>query len=147
MRAWIAAAAVVFASTVSGGAQTPAPAASPSPSPSPSPATEATDPDPDSADISLTATVRYRELRMEEPGTAKVEFTGGADAFGTQTALETVWHVDRGTLPRPVPPGTVHRDGAVRLTITTRFADLARLFATAPPESTPVPSASPSPLP
>ena len=147
MRAWIAAAALVFASTVPGGAQTPSPSPSPLPSPSPAAEAEATDPDPDSADISLTATVRYRELRMEQPGTAKVEFTGGADAFGTRTELETVWHVDRGTLPRPVPAGTVHHDGTIRLTITTRFADLARLFATAPPESIPVPAPSPSPLP
>jgi hypothetical protein len=121
--------------------QTPAPSASPAPAPSP----EAVDPDPDSADISITSTVRYRELKFEQVGTPKVEFKGGVDApaLGTRSELKTIWHAERVNLPRPVEPGVIYRDGEVRLTITTRFEDLARLLA----EPAPSPSPSPSPAP
>ena len=142
---------VVLASVLaaSGRAQTPpAPAASPSPSPSPAP--EATDPDPDSADLSITATVSYRELKFEQAGTPKVEFSGRVVApdLGTDAKLHTVWHADRGTLPRPVQPGVVYGPNTIRLTITTRFEDLARLFAeeavpALPPAPLPMPSPSP----
>ena len=135
----------------SGRAQTPPPAAPPPPEPVESAAEDATDPDPDSADLSITGTVRYRELKFEQVGTPKVEFKGQVVApdLGADAKLHTVWHADRGNLPRPVQPGVVYRDGTVRLTITTRFEDLARLFAEdavpgAEPSPKPMPSPSPS---
>ena len=142
---------VVLASTLIGSglaAQTPRPPA-PSPSPSPSAAApeEANDPDPDSADLSITATVSYEELKFDQVGTPKVEFSGQvvAPELGPDAKLHTVWHADRGGLPRPVQPGVVYRDGTVRLTITTRFEDLARLFAEDAPAAQPAPSPSPVP--
>lgn len=83
-------------------------------------------------------------------GTPKVEFSGQVVApdLGADAKLHTVWHADRGTLPRPVQPGVVYRDNAVRLTITTRFEDLARLFAEdAVPAGQPAPKPMPSPRP
>ena len=131
-----------------GHAQTPAPSPAP---PSASPDPEATDPDPDSADLSITATVSYRELKFDQVGTPKVEFSGRvvAPEVAPEARLKTVWHADRGALPKPVQPGVIYRDGTVRLTITTRFEDLARLFAEAPaPASQPTPPPPPpSPVP
>ena len=140
---------VVLVFAASAAAQAPAPATSPSPSPSPA-ASEPADPDPDSADISFTSTVRYKELKFESVGTPKVEFQGGVDApaLGTRSELKTVWHTDRGNLPRPVSPGVIYRDGEVRLTITSRFEDLARMLAEpAPTPMAPSPSPSPTPVP
>ena len=147
MRAWIAVAALVVFSAASGEAQAPPPP-SPSPSPAPSAAVapdDVGDPDPDSADISLTATVRYRELEFEQVGNPKVEFKGGVDApaLGAKAGLATVWHAERVGLPRPVQPGVLYRDGTVRLTITSRFEDLARLFASPAPSPSPSPSPAP----
>jgi hypothetical protein len=107
------------------------------------------DPDPDSADISFTATVRYEGLTFEQVGTPKVEFKGGVDApaLGTSSELKTVWHTERTNLPKPVQPGVLYRDGEVRLTITTRFEDLARLLAEPATPAGPAPSPSPSPSP
>jgi hypothetical protein len=131
------------------GAQTPLSTPSPVPS-SEAPATEATDPDPDSADLSITGSVTYRELKFDQAGTQKVEFSGRVSApeLGADAKLHTVWHTDRGTLPRPVQTGVVYRDNTVRLTITTRFEDLARLFAEdAAPAAQPAPKPMPSPSP
>jgi hypothetical protein len=126
--------------------QAPAPAAQPSPSPAASPAPDETDPDPDSADVSITATVSYKTLKFDQVGTPRVDFTGQiATPQGTRQ-LKTVWHAERINLPRPVQPGVTYRDGSVRLTITTRFEDIARLFAedeAAAPAPSPVPSPPP----
>ena len=142
---------LVLAFAVAAAVHAQAPASAPTPSPAPSPA-EATDPDPDSADLSITGSVRYRELKFDVAGTPKVEFTGrvAAPDLGPDAKLHTVWHADRGTLPRPVQPGVLYRDNTVRLTITTRFEDLARLFAEdAVPaaQAAPKPRPSPSPVP
>lgn len=146
MRAW-SAAAVIFASSLaaSAAAQLPAPVATPSPTP---PA-EAADPDPDSADLSITGSVTYRELRFDHAGTPKVEFTGRvvAPELGPDAKLHTVWHADRGKLPRPVQTGVLYRDNTVRLTITTRFEDLARLFSEDAAAGTPPPAPAPTPSP
>lgn len=149
MRGWLAAVGVL-ASTAVLGAQVPAPAASPSPSAFPSPVSQPADPDPDSADISFTANVKYRELRFEVVGDPNVQFKGGVDApaLGVRSPLNTVWHVERVDLPTPLRPGVTYRDGEVRLTITTRFEDLATLLADpAPTPLAPSPAPSPAPVP
>jgi hypothetical protein len=107
-------------------------------------AVDATDPDPDSADLSITATVHYESLKFEVAGTPKVEFTGGLAAAepGRDAPLRTVWHADRGSLPRPVQPGVVYGPNTIKLTITSRFEDLARLFAE---DAAPAPAPSPQP--
>ena len=151
MKASFGLACAVVAVAAIAAAQSPAP--SPAPAATPSPASDPaddSDPDPDSADISFTSTVRYRELEFEQVGTPKVEFKGGveAPALGTRSELKTVWHAERKNLPKPVQPGVIYRDGEIRLTITTRFEDLARLLAedpSAPPS--PAAGASPSPSP
>jgi pyruvate/2-oxoglutarate dehydrogenase complex dihydrolipoamide acyltransferase (E2) component len=149
MRALVAVVAL-FASVpaVPARAQNPPPAP-PRPSASPAPA-EANDPDPDSADLSITGTVTYRELKFDQAGTPNVEFSGRVQApeLGTDAKLHTIWHTDRGSLPKPVQTGVVYRDNTVRLTITTRFEDLARLFAEdAAPAAQPAPKPMPSPSP
>ena len=147
MRKWVPAAAVLaLVTAASARAQVSAPP--PAPSPAAPPSEEATDPDPDSADLSITGSVTYRELKFEQAGTPKVEFTGGvvAPQLGTNSKLQTVWHADRGSLPRPVQTGVLYRDNTVRLTITARFEDLARLFAEdAPAGDRPAPVPTPSP--
>ena len=144
MKAWAVALAVAAVPAVLASGQTPAP----SPSPAPAAAPEATDPDPDSADLSFTATVKFQELKFDVVGTPNVEFKGGVNAplLGGSSNLKTVWHAERINLPKPVQPGVVYREGGVRLTITTRFEDLARLLAD-PPPSPALPSPSPSPQP
>jgi hypothetical protein len=109
----------------------------PSPSPEPPPETV--------LDLEISADVSYKELRFETVGTPRVEFTGTPDR-------KTVWEAKRRNLPKPVQPGVVYRDGGVHLTITSRFEDLARLFADpgqppAPASPSPAPSPSPSPSP
>jgi hypothetical protein len=142
--------AMVLVSVLAASGRAQTPPAQPSPMPSAPPDADATDPDPDSADLSITATVTYRELKFEEVGTPKVEFSGKvvAPELGVDSKLDTIWHTDRGTLPRPVQPGVLYRDNTVRLTITTRFEDLARLFAEeAVPAAQPAPKPRPSPSP
>ena len=142
MKSWVPVAAVtasLLAATFAFPGQAPAVVASPEP----------TDPDPDSAELSITGSVTYRELKFEEAGTPKVEFTGRvmAPELRQDAKLHTVWHADRGTLPRPVQTGVLYRKNTVRLTITTRFEDLARLFAEdAAPAPTPIPSPTPTPV-
>ena len=80
--------------------------------------------------------MRWRELRFDEVGTPKVEFSGNPDN-------ETVWHADRENLPTPVQPGVTYRNGGVRLVISSRFRELARVLD----ESAASPSPSPSPSP
>ena len=144
MRAWSAVAVILASSFVPAArAQSPAPLVTPSPA---SPVEDAGDPDPDSADLSITGSVTYRELRFEEAGTPKVEFTGRvvAPVLGPEARLDTVWHADRGKLPRPVQTGVLYRDDTVKLTITARFEDLARLFAE-DAAAAPTPAPAPSP--
>jgi hypothetical protein len=133
-------------------APSPAPAASPVPASSPTPVPHASA----APDIEITATVRWRELKFETVGTPRVEFSG-------QPARVTVWEAERENLPTPVQPGVVYKDGGIRLTISSTFADLARLFAEieeglpagsvaaspspAPSPSSPSTSPSPSPSP
>ncbi len=145
-----AAVILVLASAVAAAVHAQAPA---SPSPAPSPTAEATDPDPDSAELSITGSISYRELKFDVAGTPKVEFSGRVTApeLGPDAQLHTVWHADRGSLPRPVAPGVIYRDNTVRFTITNRFEDLARLFAedaapatrAVPTPTAPAPSPSP----
>jgi hypothetical protein len=88
--------------------------------------------------------VHWRDLRFEQVGTPKVEFSGNPDN-------ETVWHADRENLPTPVQPGVTYHDGGVRLVISTRFGELARALegieASPSPAPSPSPSVSPSPSP
>jgi hypothetical protein len=119
---------VVLLAAPPGPSPAPSPATSPAVSPSPGPEAEL------EPDISLTATVRWKELRFEQAGTGKVEFTG-------TDGRKTTWDVERMNLPKPVEPGVTYRDGGVRLTISSRFEDLLRAFAS------PAPAASPSAVP
>jgi hypothetical protein len=141
-------AALVASAGEGAGAQAERP---PTPAPSASPAAANEEPGTEGAepDISLTATVRYRELRFDAVGTPNVVFSGEADN-------KTVWHADRFNLPTPVQPGVTYRDGGVRLTITSTFADLIRMSsepeggaeaAPAPVPSPAVPAAEPPPEP
>jgi hypothetical protein len=84
--------------------------------------------------------VRYRDLRFDQVGTPKVEFSGNPDN-------ETVWHADRENLPKPVEPGVTYRDGGVRLVISTRFRELAAVLDGITASPAPAASASPSPAP
>jgi hypothetical protein len=92
--------------------------------------------------VELTATVHWRELRFEQVGTPKVEFSGNS-------GNETVWHADRENLPNPVQPGVTYHDGGVRLVISSRFRELAEALdgIAASPSPSPSPSVSPSPSP
>lgn len=118
----------------------PSPSASPSAPPAtrplarPSPAVSPATP----PDVELTATVRWRELRFEEVGTPKVEFSGNPDN-------ETVWRADRENLPTPVQPGVTYRNGGVRLVISSRFRELARVLDESAASPSPAVPASPSP--
>ena len=74
-------------------------------------------------DLEITATVRYRQLRFDVVGEPRVEFSGSPER-------KTIWDAQRINLPRPVQPGVVYRDGGVRLTISSMFAALSRLYST-----------------
>ena len=93
-------------------------------------------------DVELSATVHWKELRFDQVGTPKVEFSGNPEN-------ETVWHADRENLPKPVQPGVTYQDGGVRLIISSRFRELARVLeeGAASPSPSPSPTASPSPSP
>jgi len=136
MRRALGAATILLAST----AWSQAPAPSPAPAASPSPAPLASAP----PDLEIRATVRWKELKFETVGTPRVEFSG-------TPARDTVWEAERENLPKPVQPGVVYKDGGIRLTIHSSFADLARLFAELDAgrpvglSASPSPSPSPSP--
>jgi hypothetical protein len=140
MRTLIVAALLAGAASVAA-AQRPA-STSPSPRPSPRRASPSPVPSPGDTppDVEINATVRYRELRFDQVGTPKVEFSGNPDN-------ETVWHADRENLPTPVQPGVTYRDGGVRLVISSRFRELARVLDGLAASPAPAPSASPSPSP
>jgi hypothetical protein len=84
------------------------------------------EPDPavESADISITATVRARELTFEVVPNPTVEFPGTHQR-------ETVWDAVRENLPPAVQPGVTYRDIGIRLKIVSRFADIDRIVAEA----------------
>ena len=85
--------------------------------------------EPDDAglpDLEITATVRYRQLRFDVVGEPRVEFPGTPER-------KTVWETERINLPRPVQPGVVYRDGEIRLTISSMFAALSRLYSSPEP--------------
>lgn len=78
----------------------------------------------ESADVSITATVRAKELTFEVVPNPVVEFPG-------QHKLETVWEAARENLPPAVEPGVTYRDIGIRLKIVSRFADIERIVAEA----------------
>ncbi|HKQ52964.1 MAG TPA: hypothetical protein VJT74_11380, partial [Pyrinomonadaceae bacterium] len=82
------------------------------------------DPAVESADISITATVRARELTFEVVPNPTVEFPGSHKR-------ETVWEAVRENLPPAVEPGVTYRDIGIRLKIVSRFADIDRIVAEA----------------
>ena len=94
-------------------------------------------PTPDSADLSITATVTWRELRFDQVGQPAVEFTGNP-------RRDTVWHAERFNLPTPVEPGVTYKNGGVRLTISSTFAELQRLLDEAEAAASPAPPPPPS---
>lgn len=106
----------------------------------------------ESADVSITATVRARELTFEVVPNPTVEFPG-------RHRRETVWDAVRENLPPAVQPGVTYRDIGIRLKIVSRFADIDRIVAEAlgevpvtdqvsPPEDAkPRPGATPAPTP
>ena len=77
-------------------------------------------------DLEITATVHYRQLRFDIVGEPRVDFSGTPER-------KTIWDAQRINLPRPVQPGVVYRDGGVRLTISSMFAALSRLYSTPDP--------------
>lgn len=91
----------------------------------------------ESADISITATVRARELTFEVVPNPTVEFPGRHER-------ETVWDAVRENLPPAVQPGVTYRDIGIRLKIVSRFADIERIVAEALGE---VPVTDQTPLP
>ena len=74
-------------------------------------------------DLEITATVQWKQLRFDAVGEPTVEFTGTPDR-------KTIWDAERINLPKPVQPGVVYRDGGIRLTISSMFAALSRLYTT-----------------
>lgn len=75
---------------------------------------------PEDADISITATVRAREMRFDVVPSPTVEFSG-------TPARITVWEAERENFPRPVEPGVTYQNITVRLTILSRFEDIERI--------------------
>jgi hypothetical protein len=75
---------------------------------------------PEDADISITATVRAREMRFDVVPQPSVVFTGNPERV-------TVWHAERENFPDPVQPGVTYHNVTVRLTILSRFADIDRI--------------------
>jgi hypothetical protein len=110
------------------------------------------EPDPavESADVSITATVRARELTFEIVPNPTVEFPG-------THKRETAWDAVRENLPPAVQPGVTYRDIGIRLKIVSRFADIDRIVAEAlgevpvtdqvqpPDDAKPRPNAPPAP--
>ena len=106
----------------------------------------------ESADVSITATVRARELTFEVVPNPTVEFPGSHK-------LDTVWDAVRENLPPAVQPGVTYRDIGIRLKIVSRFADIDRIVAEAlgevpvtdqvvpPDDAKPQPSAPAPPAP
>lgn len=78
--------------------------------------------DPDTADISITATVRIRELRFEEEPRTHVEFFGQPERITQDTT-------ERENLPDKVQPGVTYKNVVVRLTIASVFAEPERVVA------------------
>lgn len=81
-------------------------------------------------DLEITANVTVRELKFDEVGDAKVEFTG-------KPARLTVNDAERQNLPRPVQPGVTYRNIGVRLVIRSAFADIDRIVSEILGESSP----------
>lgn len=110
------------------------------------------DPSVESADVSITATVRARELTFEVVPNPTVEFPG-------RHKRDTVWEAERENLPPAVQPGVTYRDIGIRLKIVSRFSDIERIVAEAlgevpvtdqvvpPDEAKPQPDAPPAPTP
>ena len=106
----------------------------------------------ESADVSITATVRARELTFEVVPNPTVEFPG-------RHKRDTVWDAVRENLPPAVQPGVTYRDIGIRLKIVSRFADIDRIVAEAlgevpvtdqvspPADAKPQPNAPPAPAP
>lgn len=82
------------------------------------------DPSVESADVSITATVRARELTFEVVPNPTVEFPG-------RHKRDTVWDAVRENLPPAVQPGVTYRDIGIRLKIVSRFSDIERIVAEA----------------
>ena len=78
--------------------------------------------DPDTADISLTATVRMREIRFDATPQVRVEFSGQPERLTEDTTVRT-------NLPDKVQPGMVYRNVEIRLKIASVFADVDRIVA------------------
>jgi hypothetical protein len=113
---WLAA----WATATPVAAQEPPPEAAPAPDSAP-PADEMELPD-----IEITATVSWKQLRFDVVGEPTVEFPGTPER-------KTVWETERIRLPRPVEPGVVYRDGEIRLTISSMFEALSRLYSAPEP--------------
>lgn len=104
----------------------------------------APEPSPDNADISISGSVRERELHFEIVPNQKVEFSG-THKRNTESKSE------RNNLPESVQPGVTYRNIEIRFTITSIFSDIERIVSellgrsSAPEEKTePVKQAIPS---
>lgn len=72
----------------------------------------------DDADISLKATVRAKELKFEQTGNVKVEFTGNPQRF-------VRWTTQKRNLPKKVQSGVLYKDIQVSTQIGTKINDAA----------------------
>lgn len=102
-------------------AQTPRRQPAPQPSPTPENSAEV---DPATADVSITASVKARELRFDAVPNPQVVFTGHPER-------NTQWKSFRQNLPNPVEPGVTYRDFGIQVKIVSVFADIDRIVAEA----------------
>jgi hypothetical protein len=72
-------------------------------------------------DIEISARVTIREMKFEQVGNPKVEFSG-------TPKRDTVWDADRANLPSQVEPGVTYKNVTVRLLITSSFADVEQFL-------------------
>ena len=95
------------------------------------------------ADLSITANISARELRFEQVGRLKVEFSGAP-------RRKTVWEEERQNIARPAQPGVTYRDIGSQLRISSRFEAIERIVAQALGQiaaSSPTPDRSQAPGP
>jgi hypothetical protein len=80
------------------------------------------EPTQDNADISISGSVRARELRFEIVPNQKVEFSG-------THKRDTESKDERKNLPESVQPGVTYRNIEIRFNITSMFSDIGRVVS------------------
>jgi len=82
------------------------------------------------ADLSITGTVRAKEIRFDQQPSVKVRFTGSKNR-------KTSFKSNRKNFPKPVVPGTTYKNPQVDFKILTKFE--------LPVEQDPATTAAPTP--